>query len=54
LAALVPVIEKFKATAAVALTLELIKTPDWTKLMVSPLVTPTKVPPLTVIEVVPS
>ena len=52
--AFVPVMEKFKATAALELTLGLIKTPDWTKLIASPLVTPTNEPPLTTIDALPS
>ena len=41
-------------TDAELLTLALVRTADWTKLTVSPDVTPTKVPPVMVIVVVPS
>ena len=46
--------ESFITTAADVLTLGLINVADWTRVTVSPAVTPTKTPPVITIDVVPS
>ena len=54
MAAEAPVMESLTTTAAAVLTLGLIRTADCTKFTISPDVTPTSVPPVMVIAVVPS
>ena len=46
--------ESFITTAADVLTLGLINVADWTRVTVSPAVTPTKTPPVITIDIVPS